>query len=109
MPTGEREQTIARAYAAFRAVRRLPADKVVVEVVNLILQARGMKVMSGDERRIVDAHVSCTWDQWQVAATTKTEPSGCDAFDQLPDALATTTTTTTAAADGCRGRATLWD
>jgi hypothetical protein len=106
MQMTEREQAIATAYEAFRAIRRLPADQICAAWVNASLQAGGGAPMTPDEARLVDAHIRCTWDAWQGSGPARIPQfAEFHDFDRLPDAMATTTT----AADGCRGRATLWD
>jgi hypothetical protein len=60
----DRERAIATAYEAFRKVRKLPADQLCLAVIDEVLQAKGMPVMDGDERRLVDAYLRCTWHPW---------------------------------------------
>ena len=73
----ERERVIGDAYTAFRSARKLPADTLVIEVVNMVLQASGADAMNPAEVRLVDCHVRCSWDKWTgtAAAAVKPDPS----------------------------------
>jgi hypothetical protein len=63
-----REQIIGDAYESYRRVRKLPADQLCLAVVDLVLTARGQAPATPDERRLVDAFISCGWDPWPSSA-----------------------------------------
>jgi hypothetical protein len=110
MRTGDdRQRIISGAYMAFRSVRKLPAGELCLAVVDLALRAGGQAPMDGDERRLVGAHVLCTWDKWQDGS--RPEPIKPDnAWPGWPaNATAAVPMLDTMPTAGIRGRATLWD
>ncbi len=106
----DRQRTIADSFERFGKARKLPGDQLVSEVVNLVLEAKGMPALTPDERRYLSACVSCGW--WEPYAHQR-QPAGCgDEFDRIPtpaERIRAAADRTSAPAGAAPGRRTLWD
>jgi hypothetical protein len=104
-----RKEIIATAYEDFRRTRRLPADELCREVLNLALRAAGLEQMTGGEARLVDAHIRCGWHPWPGTPDARASKPDPAEWPGWPPDDAARATGPPAVAAGVRGRATLWD
>jgi hypothetical protein len=114
----ERERQIAAAYNTFGKVRRKPVRELAGEVVNVVLTALGQPGLTGEEWRLLLAHVDCGWERMAGSEAVQPDPAPVDAFDELPNATMQTagaaivpagTAAGVTGQDGRQGRCSLFD